>query len=493
MFFQMLSEEKSIVMVQYMWKWLDGTLVDFRLCFTRKAAFGWFVVIIISMMIGTEHSGVTSIIRELSLSSRNYESILNFFHASSWKIETIREKWISLVKNNAPLIEAEGYRILVGDGVKHPKEAKKMPGVKKHHQESENVSKAEYIFGHLYGAVGVLAGSVGKMFCVPLGASIQDGVKTIREWVKSDCAAYSHVQQVIQLAGKCTKILGKSIIVLDRLFLSVNALNACKNYLDATGEWMLHIITKAKKSAVAYEDPPSYSGKGRPPKKGKSIKLWSLFDKYELFEPLKVQIYGKVETVKYRAINLLWGQKLYQKLQFVFVILEDGRKSILVSTLLNLSPTQIIETYSWRFKIEIQFKELKNTLGGFAYHFWSKHMPKLLRFSPAKNNLLEGVSDPHSRELIIGTLKAIEGYMMLACVALGMLQMIALKFGSAIKLSGCLWLRTQTNDIPTESTVARYLSKNIFRVIEKYRLSGIYRIIRDKQEHVALDDCSEVS
>jgi hypothetical protein len=489
----MLSEEKSIVMVQYMWKWLDETLVDFRICFSRKAAFKWFVVIIISMMIGTEHSGVTSVIRELSLSSRYYESILNFFHASSWKIETIRDTWISLVKKNAPILEVEGYHVLAGDGVKHPKEAKKMPGVKKHHQESENVSKAEYIFGHLFGAVGVLAGGIGKMFCIPLSASIQDGVNTIREWVKSDCAVYSHVEQVIHLAGECTNILGKSIIVLDRLFLSVNALNFCRKYMDATGEWMLHIVTKAKKSAVAYEDPPSYSGKGRPPKKGKSIKLWSLFDEYELFEPLKVQIYGKVQTVKYRTINLLWGLKLYQKLQFVFVILEDGRKSILVSTLLNLSPTQIIEIYSWRFKIEIQFKELKNTLGGFAYHFWSKHMPKLLRFGPAKNNLLEGISDPHSRELIIGTLKAIEGYMMLACVALGMLQMIALKFGSAIKLSGCLWLRTQTNDIPTEATVARYLSKNIFRVIEKYRISGIYRIIRDKQEHVALDDYSEVS
>ena len=476
-----------------MWKWTNETLVDFRICFTRKAAFEWFVVVIISMMIGTEHSGVTSIIRELSLSSRYYESILNFFRASSWRIETIRERWISVVKKNAPLIEVEGYHILAGDGVKQPKEAKKMPGVKKHHQESENVSKSEYIFGHLFGAVGVLAGSIGKMFCVPLSASIQDGVKTIREWDKSDCAAYSHVEQVIHLAGECTRILGKSIIVLDRLFLTVNALNACRKYLDAAGECMLHIITKAKKSAVAYEDPASYSGKGRPPIKGKSIKLWSLFDEDERFEPLKVQIYGKVQTVKCMAINLLWGQKVYQRLRFVFVILEDGRKSILVSTLLDFTPTQIIEMYAWRFKIEVQFKELKHTLGGFAYHFWSKHMPKLLRFAPAKTNLLEGISNPHSRELIIATLKAIEGYMMFACIALGMLQMIAMNFGFAIKLSGCLWLRTQSNDIPTESTVARYLSKNIFRAIEKYGASGIYRIIRDRQERVACVDYSEAS
>ncbi len=81
-----------------MWEWMNGTIFDFRVCFTRKAAFGWFVVIIIGFMIGQEHAGVTSVIRELGLGNRHYESILHFFHASSWEIETIRKIWITLVK-----------------------------------------------------------------------------------------------------------------------------------------------------------------------------------------------------------------------------------------------------------------------------------------------------------------------------------------------------------------------------------------------------------
>lgn len=43
--------------------------------------------------------------------------------------------------------------IYVGDGVKASKEAKKMPGVKKLHQESENSSKGEYILGHMFGGI----------------------------------------------------------------------------------------------------------------------------------------------------------------------------------------------------------------------------------------------------------------------------------------------------------------------------------------------------
>jgi hypothetical protein len=42
------------------------------------------------------------------------------------------------------------------------KEAQKMPGVKKLHQESENSGKPPYIYGHHHGVLGILAGWVKK-------------------------------------------------------------------------------------------------------------------------------------------------------------------------------------------------------------------------------------------------------------------------------------------------------------------------------------------
>ena len=51
-----------------------------------------------------------------------------------------------------------GRAVLVGDGVKVSKEARYMPGVKKMVQESEDSSKGEFIFGHMFGALGVLLG-----------------------------------------------------------------------------------------------------------------------------------------------------------------------------------------------------------------------------------------------------------------------------------------------------------------------------------------------
>lgn len=54
-----------------------------------------------------------------------------------------------------------------------------MPGVKKMYSESENSSRGEYIFGHLFGAIAVLAGNSAKWCVLPLFTNHQNGVKTI--------------------------------------------------------------------------------------------------------------------------------------------------------------------------------------------------------------------------------------------------------------------------------------------------------------------------
>lgn len=43
-------------------------------------------------------------------------------------------------------------------------------------------------------------------------------------------------------------------------------------------------------------------------------------------------------------------------------------------------------------------------------------------------------------------------------------------------------MRTHSSEIPSEQTMTRYIGKNLFRMVEKHRHLGIYRIIRSKQE-----------
>lgn len=439
-------------------------LSAFRACFSRAAAFEWFVVIVVGLMVRSDHLGVTSIVRDLALDSRHYESMLHFFRSSAWSLDALRLAWQEVV----PLLRVRGRVVFVGDGVKQAKEGRYMPGVKKLHQESENVSKGEFIFGHLFGAIGILAGKRHKWFCLPLFINLQDGVKAIWGWTgDAEQRQGSHVVQMIEQAFVAARTFGGALLLLDRYFLSIPALQRL-----AEGHGFMHMVTKAKMNAVAYEKPaPKKPGRGRPPKKGKMLKLAELFQTREDdFQTVAVTLYGKEETVSFLCLDLLWGQGLYQELRFVLARHGD-RLAILVSTDLSLAATEIIELYGYRFKIECTFREMKQVIGAFGYRFWSASMPKLNRYRrKGESDPLEQVTTESDRHRIRLTLQAIEGFVMCSVIATGIVQLLALRFSGQTPALFFRYLRTPSKSIVSESTVTAYLRKSIFRCLPKIRI-----------------------
>lgn len=476
-----------------MWNFLNEILMEFRSCFSRKASFKWFVVIIIGLMIRSDKLGVTSIVRDLCLADGSYIPMLNFFRANSWILETLIIKWCLIIKEHAPICREDGLILLAGDGVKQPKEGKKMPGVKKLHQESENSSKAEYIFGHMFGCVGVLIGNASKMFCTPVSLRIHDGIQTIKRWCTGlpEVMQDSHVVQMISDGFSIAKAMGESsLLLLDRYFLSVPALIRLDEVNEKLKDIKLHILVKVKKSYTAYAKPPEKKkGKGRNPKKGPAIKLINLFEtKKAEFTKTTLNLYGKEEIIEYFCINLLWGKKLYKELRFVLVKY-GSTLTILATTKLDLDPLKVIKLYSYRFKIECTFRELKQVIGGFCYHFWTKSMPKLNRFAKkGDKSPLEDVVRERSKQLIVAALKAIEGYVMFACIAIGALQIMSIKFSTSTGNIMLRFLRTQTNIIVSEATVAYFLRKNIFQLIYKHRNLAISVIIKSKFSDDLMED-----
>jgi hypothetical protein len=282
-----------------------------------------------------------------------------------------------------------GMPILVGDGVKQSKEGRRMPGVKRLHQESKNSGKAEYIFGHMFGAIGILVGSAEKLFCLPLSATLQAGDKVMRGWKDKGHEAVSHVVRIIRDAFSAMEEIGDSILLLDAYFLTAPVLEEMKRLAEKTGRKLI-MVTRAKMSAVAYTKPSSGKKRGRPRKKGETVKLKELFEAAkDKFIKAEIQLYGKEEKIEYLCMDLLWGIKIYHPLRFVLV--KSGeRESILVCADLSFSADQIIHLYSYRFKIEVTFRALKQLLNGFGYHFWSKYMPKLDRFSKEEHRSAGG-------------------------------------------------------------------------------------------------------
>ncbi len=133
-----------------MWPWLDETLKEFKHCFNSdKRTYVWFAIVVLGLMIRSDHLGLTSIIRELSLQPTTYDSINHFFKASSWSLLKVQRTWQSILSKSSLLYKVDDRAVMCGDGIKSSKEGRKMPGVKKLHQESENSAKGEYIFGHM--------------------------------------------------------------------------------------------------------------------------------------------------------------------------------------------------------------------------------------------------------------------------------------------------------------------------------------------------------
>ncbi len=87
---------------------LEPILQDLRPCFSRQAAFEWFVIVIIGFLIRCDHTGITSIIRWLFLTPESYELILHFFRATSWQLEPLLSRWAQIAFKRYPRITIAG-------------------------------------------------------------------------------------------------------------------------------------------------------------------------------------------------------------------------------------------------------------------------------------------------------------------------------------------------------------------------------------------------
>ncbi|MCI9389869.1 MAG: hypothetical protein HFH54_09345 [Lachnospiraceae bacterium] len=103
----------------------------------------------------------------------------------------------------------------------------------------------------------------------------------------------------------------------------------------------------------------------------------------------------------------------------------------------------IIGAYACRFKIEAMFRELEQQLGGFCYHIWTHAIPRLDRYHrKGSTDPLAQVKDSHQQQRVIKTLKATEEYVLFSSIAMGIIQLLWLKYQDDIRGSDFRYLRS---------------------------------------------------
>jgi len=460
-------------------------LRTFREAFPRSATFAWFVVAIFGFIVRLDHHGVSSSIRWLRLLPGTYEGFLAFFRSGALKIDKIVTHWLKLVAQQGAARTRSGAFILIGDGIKVAKEAKFMPGVKKLHQDSENSNKATWIFGHHFGVLGMLVANRDKAFCVPVMAELHEGAEALRQFQgknanKEDAGMITVVTLMANMAKAiAAKLKEPCVAVVDAYFAVGPTFAIAKTLLSSKGERLLHIITRAKSNIVAREEKPqAYGGRGRPRKYGKRIKLDELFTtRADDFRTVTVNTYDESKRLEILCLDLEW-HAVREKLRFV-LIKDDGSTFILICSDLSMSPEEIIELYACRFKIEVTFKMLKHIIGGLYYHFWTKAWPDKLDKALAVTDLEH--MNAKNKQLISAAMNAIEGFVNIALIATGLLQILALQHAERILHLHHWWMRTYPRDVPSEEMVKTVIQHEFYHNFRKFKHTAIYRIIQNKR------------
>jgi len=462
---------------------LGNILMTFKDAFPRCATFSWFVVAVSGFIIRLDNHGVSSSIRWLGIQSDLYETFLAFFRSGAVKLEDIMGHWQRLVTERYAVRTEGGSLVLIGDGVKAAKEAEYMPGVKKLHQESENSGKAPWIFGHHFGVVGILAGGVEKLFCIPVAAELHEGAVALRKLQGKEPPKVNGVEKssVTTLMAKLLatvvcNIKEPCVAVLDAYFAVAPVFAIAKSLRLEDGKRQLHIITRAKSNIVAREQNPApYCGHGRRPKYGNKVRLSKLFTSSpEDFSDVAVNVYGETKVLSILCMDLLWSDILR------FVLVKDGsEKFILICSDLTMAPGEIVSLYSKRFKIEITFKMFKHVIGGFCYHFWTKAW----QFAKDQQLTIEQLSTipERNKRLLTDAMNAIEAFVNFAFIAVGSLQILAIEHAKEIRKLHGWWMRTYSSEVPSEEMVKRVIQYEFYHNFRKFKHTAIYRIIQDKR------------
>jgi hypothetical protein len=329
----------------------------------------------------------------------------------------------------------------VGDGIKIPKEGKKMPAVKGLHQQSDSNSKSPFIMGHSFQAIGILVGALNNVFAVPLISRIHEGV------------VFSNRHKTT-LLDKMVSLI-ESLQICEPFYFIADAYYATGKIVKKLLQKGNHLITLVKSNAVAYYPACrncQNKGRGRPRIYGKKVKLKSLFDDTDAMQTASSPVYGEKRTqIQFRCMDLIW-RPVGIVVRFVAVIHPVRGRCILMCTDLALPALEIIRLYGLRFKIELSFKQAIRVLGAYAYHFWMKKMKPIKRFSG--DQYLHKKPQAY-RQAVRRKIDAYHRYVQTGLIAQGLLQYLSAAFPQLVFSSFGSWFRTIRSDFsPSEQVVA---------------------------------------
>lgn len=423
---------------------------ELRPAFSRLRTAEWACLVVLGFCIRGDTAGVTSFVRIFGLKSICYQSLLDSFSSRAIDLDLLNQLWLRLCLKLFKPVVVHNRIVLACDGIKAPKEGRRMPSVKFCHQSSTNNSKPQFVMAHSIQMLSLLVEGVGqKISAILLSARIHEGL------------VFSN-RDHRTLLDKMNAMVALTMATERQKFLLVaDAYYSSAALLDSMSDQDGAMLVRVRNNVVGYmpAEVSKSPSRGRPKKYGDHVQIFDLFEtKAADFQTIPSPIRDEegIET-QYLVVDLLWKQ-LKSKVRFILSKHPTRGKCILMTNDWGLPPADAIRIYHARFGIEMSFKALVHTVGGFEYHFWMKDMDKLRRGSGEQ--YLHRKTEAY-RNKVRSKIDAYHAFVNLAAIAQGLLCYLAIFHKDLVWRSFGRWMRTIRKDItPSEAVTSEALRNN---------------------------------
>jgi hypothetical protein len=330
----------------------------FAPCFTAPS-FAYFQSYVWALMVVEGRKCLTRLARCAFFHQRDLSSWERFLAEHRWSLTALTERLVTLVVTKlGDQLQVHGAYLLGKDTTLIAKTTKRMLGVQKWKDHSDNADRGAYLVGHHWNLVGLISPWGARWLCWPLVMRLVPGLQGARQWLVGEAVEpMSFWDAAIAAILEVTRCLGEASVrvVADAYYSKAPFLNG----LSARG---IDVISRLRKDAVGWDDPdPQLPGKRGPkPRYGRKWPLASLLTAQSPTRE-RLTLYGKLTEVVF-VVRDVWLRDVAQKVRVV-VLAGAKEPLILVSTDLTLSALQIIDVYGARFSIELTIRDLKQHFG----------------------------------------------------------------------------------------------------------------------------------
>lgn len=330
----------------------------FESCFTAPS-FAYFRGYVWALMVVEGRKCMTRLARCVFFHQRDLSSWERFLAEHRWSLTAVTARLVQLiVERLGEQLKVHGAYLLGKDTTLIAKTAKRMLGVQKWKDHSDNADRGAYLVGHHWNLVGLISPWGTRWLCWPLVMRLVPGLKGARQWLVGDTVEpMTFWDAAIAAILEVTQQLGDAAV---RVVVDADSSKA--PFLNGLLRRGIHVISRLRKDAVGWDDPepPPLGKRGRKPRYGPK---WTLASLLKAEAPARefLTLYGKLTEVVF-VVRDVWLRDVAQKVRVVVV---EGAKEpiILVCTDLSLSALQIIEIYGARFSIELTLRDLKQHFG----------------------------------------------------------------------------------------------------------------------------------